>query len=61
MITLVTVLTILYFVLSTVAAMKIGNWAWRTFYWDDVGVALVMIAFFWLVPLTAALDLGLIK
>jgi hypothetical protein len=61
MITLLTFGTILYFVLTTAAAMKIGNWALHKLDWDEVGIALTMMLFFWFIPITAAMDLGWIK
>jgi hypothetical protein len=61
MITLITILAIIYCVLSVYAGMIIGNALRRRYQWDEVGIAMVAMCFFWFIPITVAMDLGWIQ
>jgi hypothetical protein len=61
MLTIITILSIIYFALSVYAGMAIGEFCRRRFYWDDIGISLIMMCFFWFIPITVAMDLGWIQ
>jgi hypothetical protein len=61
MITLITIGSIIYCVLSIWAGMVIGEFCRRRFRWDEIGVAMVMMCIFIAIPITVAADLGVIR
>jgi len=61
MITLFTLSVIVYIAATVCAGMAFATICHRRFGWDEAGVALIMICFFWFIPITAAMDLGWIQ
>jgi hypothetical protein len=61
MMTLFAVLTIVYIAATTYASMAFASFCRRKFYWDEAGVALLLIFAFWVFPFTVATDMGWIR
>lgn len=61
MLTIITILSIIYFALSVYAGMVIGEFFRRRFDWDAIGISLVMMCVFWSIPFTIALDMGWLR
>ena len=61
MITLVTFTIIIYFIVATTASMKIGNYCYRKYNWDEMGTTMIMCMIVWFLPITVAMDMGWIQ
>jgi len=58
MMTLFTVLTIVFIVVTVYISMAFASFCRRKFQWDEAGVTLLMIFALWTFPFTVATDMG---